>query len=504
MRILLLTLTLLISSSHLTTVAAQAAAAPTTPTQAACNTELGVLTAAQIRTAAVQLLEPYLPSDNPTLQQRALDVILRPAVGDVTVRLLCASCRQVDEWYIELDQDFPEYYLTFCGQNLAQYDTQTSFLVLQPRDADGALPTNTRLRAFLTLPPTEADTAASEQFQRAFFPNDGSSPTSSSKWLSVFLPGLVAASSGAIGLVPDWLGTGASVAQPQTIFYQKAYERALAVPYLFLERQLREDSGDCTYLDNALTIYGVEDGTQAAVHAAFLFRQFEQRTLRAFLSAGPLDVDQWLISVAAAGSSSADATTQQTLNEWLVLTESTYNSQDLPELVSARGALNTLNLDPANPAAYTSNCGTAVSSLEEEGNNETSVCRALYEFGSVWPAVSGDINVFEEWILGFYGCYSEADELLPAPLFENVGSILGDALYERYTGASGFDALSIDGTTANHTTTLNLCSIAPMVFFTLHEFEPDLVEDQGNYVSSTVACCRMRTKRANHVGGCVF
>lgn len=462
-----------------------------------CDTDLGVVTAAQIRAAGYQLLNQFIP-DDAELLDRAVNIIFLPVVGDVSVRFLCASCDDINIWYAERGKEFPIYHPNYCSSSSTGYDTALSFLVLEPRGANQPLPDRVKLRPFITFPPT-SETASSQQFVEAFFTapqTDSGNHTSKdiSDLLATYLPSLVATSAGAIGIIPDYAGFGISTEQP-TVFFQRFYEQALAVPFLYLKKIVGEQTGLCTLIDDAATVFGIGDGAQAAVHATLLLQRFDVSPLQTFLAAGPLDLNLWLTDTSADYAQlSSNSTSTKELDTWLQLTASTYGTSANAEVMVANGG-SALVLDPTDPR----NTSCPVINATDAGTETTlqestipSLCNALATLASAWPAFDGQLD--RQWSTPLSACFSNNDELVsPSHYFwveqalasmANAQPVETETQYQRYTGPTAFSTLAINETSdATHDAAMKLCSIAPLLFFTLGGFKPEAEEDRGNYVS---------------------
>jgi hypothetical protein len=84
------------------------------------------------------------------------------------------------------------------------------------------------------------------------------------------------------------------------------------------------------------------------------------------------------------------------------------------------------------------------------------------------------------WAYPLNTCYSSADEILGLDQVEDprlAENVHLQELWEQYTGPDGgFEGLSIAKAT-NHETTLLLCSIAPILFYTLQGHRPEKPDD---------------------------
>jgi hypothetical protein len=468
-----------------------------------CGAVLGIVTRDDVRHVGRTLLTPYLTDnddadddddDDDSLLERTLDILLQSVLYDSTIVKLCASCQDHADWYFERGGGllkFPAHHASYCQDvNGVDFRHEISMIALLPRSSlettntnmydESLLPHQVKLRAFLTLPPTNV-----QDRQRGVpsveFPLNFTQTNASSDLVALYWPGLVAAGSGSLALYPDYPGTGDSDGRnnnddsnvdpdpvERSILKVTAYEQATAVSFLQLQRHVMEVTNSCTLLDmDAVTIYGVEDGAFGAVAATLVLQRFDVRSLSTFLAAGPLNLE-WLLQTAVAreqngtdSNSTANTTTTTTtttlLDDWLRLAAYTYTNTNRNEstsslaspayasalsdvfgstalsseaLASTRLPANVLDLLNADLVTlysgydidnYTipSPCNTSVWSVDTTLDNDAAidaVCETV-QSASVYPMLRSQTD--RNWIYNLSVCYSDSDEIVHPRHYED-------------------------------------------------------------------------------------
>lgn len=569
--------------------------------QRGCGEAIGIVTVQDVRNAGRALLAPLV---SPDLLERSLEIMFLSVVYDTTIVKLCGSCQSHADWYF-YDRGgitFPGYHKTYCSANGVEFNENLSGLALLPRipstdSGSGSsvyeqLPNAVKLRTFLSLPRTNANVQSvpTVEFPSNFTNTNNSNDTSSlftTTFLSTYLPGMVAAASGAVALFPDYPGTGSSSVDDngsssssnhaaRTIFQLKSYEQATAVSFLALQKHIWDKTGFCSALDmEAATIYGADDGAFAAVAATQVLQRFGVRSLTTFLAAGPLHLELVLQqSILSEDEVDTTATTPavSVLDEWIYLSafsfssinstggvsniasgegyslaapewqqplkdvygtktggnESTTTTASLPqpattvlnadlvslykEYIEEYGIVNATSpcnqtiwgeelpgTDDTTVVVTNSSSGggsvilgetTNVSSSGIDSDATMAICRAVVE-ASVYPLLLGQTD--RMWAYNLSVCYSETDEVVSPLHYEHTSLNNGDktgnldviqlqSLWNRYTQPLGLDALQVI-TGHDHDTTLQLCTVAPILFFTLQGHKPDNSIDHGNLMT---------------------
>jgi hypothetical protein len=386
--------------------------------------------------------------------------------------------------------------------------------------------------------------APSFDFQSRWFGSPNSIFTDRD-FFSTYLPGMVAASAGSISLFPDYPGAlasssnGESILLKPSLFRQRSYEQATAVSYLELQRYVMETSGGCTILDDAITIYGNDaDAAFAVPIATIVLQRFGIKCLTAFVSTGPFDLSLFLQD-AITGSGASISSSLTTRNKWIELAAYTmaFNNEHSSigaEWLSPTYTTALIQKYEAVPIDITNATGSAVIAVELPNDPidlfHPNVVEALRIYNSTdWDVNQRDIacNVMESttapesvklaetsdnitiqtnficqlrqqysafkillsrtdrpWITNVSACYSNEDEMVNGtrqyeyPGFQQDVELIAK-YWKRYTQPIGLDALAI--TSENHTVAVQLCTVAPLLFFTLDGHRPTRMEDWGNY-----------------------
>jgi hypothetical protein len=513
---------------------------------AGCDQILGTITTDDVRSAGRTFLSNFI-TDSDVLD-RTTEVIFLSLQYDLTVKRLCASCQDHANWYLEQGGLlFPGYHAKYCNESdTVTFSTPISMLVFLPQYKPNSteLPPKLKLRTFLTMPPTliredGSLSAPSADFPSQWFTSDNIT-SANGDFFSIYLPGLTAASAGAIALFPDYPGTSTrnseSLLLKRSFFRQRSYEQASAVSYLALQRYVVDTSRGCTLLDKSVTIYGNDaDAAFAATYATIVLQRFGITCISAFLSTGILDLPLFLQDVISTSSTSVSPS--MTRDKWILLTAYTmaFNSgvsnnvqwlsdtykaslRQMYESVSTDTSntsdtlTNTTTL-PSNPIqvfhpnviaalrAYNStdwdiNQRDLLCNISESGNVTDSValaypsenftlyskviCQMRQQY-SAYTLLMGKTDRY--WISNISSCYSNDDEIVNGTIQYENPTLLEDIklvdYWKRYTHPTGLDALNLFG--KDHATAVQLCTVAPLLFFTLDGHRPANMEEWGNF-----------------------
>ena len=520
-----------------------------------CGQILGTLTSGDIRSIGKSFLSQFLTTENDQLQT-STNIIFLPANYDINIVKLCASCQDHADWYYERNSlVFPGYHAIYCDENdRTIYEARGSAIALIPQyesNTTHGLPVNTKLRTFLSMPPTQIKDdgtvmASSENFLSLL-------STWKTNWTSLigtnfyssYIPGLAAASAGSIALFPDYLSsTNPTVGR--TIFRKRAYEHATAVSYLALERYVMETSSKCTLLDKAVTVYGNDlDAAYGASLATLVLQRFGVACLGAFLSTGILDLSIMLqdilrdssmtnqtsgspatdnmklwVQLAAYTIASTDRQFDTDVNwisdtyrdelQGMYSTESTTTDSNSsstgsvsilsttnlpgsaaelfhPAVVDALRTYNSSDWDDLKCDKYDSLNLTSSVTIASNGTDsnitvyEKIICQLRAQY-SVYQVLLGQTD--RPWISNISACYSNLDEIISGTnQYEHSGIVQNEKFvtqyWKRYTQPIGADALAV--TNQNHATTVQLCTMSPLLFLTLDGHRPVNMEEWGNF-----------------------
>jgi hypothetical protein len=514
-----------------------------------CDQVIGTISPDEVRSLGRMFLSNFIFDSD--ILDRTTEVIFLSLKYDLTVKRLCASCQDHANWYIERGILFPGYHAKYCNESDAiAFSTPISMLVFLPQyNANSTdLPPKIKLRTFLTMPPTLIKddgslSAPSADFSSQWF-SSGNITSVDRDFFSIYLPGLTAASAGAVSLFPDYPGANTRNSEPlllnRSFFRRRSYEQASAVSYLALQRYVVDTSRGCTLLDNSVTIYGNDaDAAFAATYATITLQRFGITCLTAFLSTGMLDLPLFLQDAISSSSTSLSPPILER-NKWILLTAYTMafnndvssNVQWLSDSyrASLRQMYDSVSTDTSNTNTTLTNT-TALPSNPIEVFHP-SVIAALQVYNSTdWEInqrdltcnISKSTNVTDSvalayqytgvnnstlytevicqmrqqysantllmgktdryWISNISSCYSNGDEIVNGTIQYENPTLLQDVklvdYWKRYTHPTGLDALNLIG--KDHATAVQLCTVAPLLFFTLDGHRPVNVEEWGNF-----------------------
>ena len=283
------------------------------PTDTRCNT--GVtrrITTSDILTVLELFLGIFVP---PSLLPQVLPAFTSSIVRyDVAVYKLCGSCS--DTWYPSASHTnaVPPLY---CQQSTPGYSANHSSLLFVPllpsnnnKNASSSsssssltdLPLTGQLRLIMSF---HGATLTAQQAPSDVWPSDlgvalsqlnMSDPVALGTFIASVQPSLstlFGASAGAIGIVPDYLGFGASIFSNNRSFAVPVlYQQAAMVSYWAAQRWLEECTSNCTVLTPVATTLGYSEGSFASIAANQAMTEAGVRVLTNFAAVPLLDMDK--------------------------------------------------------------------------------------------------------------------------------------------------------------------------------------------------------------------
>jgi hypothetical protein len=339
-------------------------------------------------------------------------------------------------------------------------------------------------------------------------------PTESyQQFMSKYLPGMLAASSGSIGLFPDYFGYGESNNMNRALYWPRMHEQTTVVSYLKLQRYIASLTGGCTLLDDAVTIRGVEEGAAVAIVASDSLRRFGSESLTVFAGAGPLDTETLLydtiqayeddnatpqldlilafmafsFSAEIAGMNNTGFAQPLAADEYSAAVASTdpdqvllnwFAAPDPPSssVVASRVPINSTDIVrqsvrelfvQARASGESSPCRTLASGAENG-----KLCEAIVEASS-WRLLEGETR---DVIYPYQLCFGRNDEIFTSNHYPS--RIFANSLVNFYRGPIGFPDLAPAG---DHDRVRQLCSLDPILFFNLEGHAPQAEENRPNY-----------------------
>jgi cell division septation protein DedD len=285
--------------------------------------------------------------------------------------------------------------------------------------------------------------------------------------------------------------------QNRTTFYPLGYIQAAVVAYFTLEYYIRDSTMGCLLLDKAIMVQGNGDGGFAAPFVGDAFRRFGFQILNIYAAAPPLDLENFLldsVDIMDAGTANSDT---QLRNELFLLAASTpgfVKTGTEFSLLSAtvrEGIVGALSNNPQGelsailPAELADILNPDLLELFRNANElriaspcegiESEVCTEISQ-ASAWRVLTGEVARLN---IPIELCYSTEDTLLSARQFPDEIFADADQDVTTFAGPTGLDQLVPSG---DHALSLRLCSLSPMLFYTLNGHRPVAVEDRGDFM----------------------
>ena len=107
---------------------------------------------------------------------------------------------------------------------------------------------------------------------------------------------LLFASAGTVGLAPDYLGYGASLATHNRAYLvANTYRQDVVILFSTTKQFVSGLTGGCTLLEDTVTMSGTSEGGSAVIEGAVALRQLGVEVLQAFSAVGPIDFEQFIV-----------------------------------------------------------------------------------------------------------------------------------------------------------------------------------------------------------------
>jgi hypothetical protein len=285
----------------------------------ACGDEIGRVSQAEMKELASTLLVYLLNQVGAIdLLANTLNYFASSLQYDVVAYKVCGSCAAAQAMLADdaAQQDETVFgsFASYCGADKYGYDAENSALVFVPVTTDTTDPTKATmaegsLRSFVNMHLTQISVSGA--------PTE-SWPTNLTKVLTLeegasnvedilagyidYLAPLVAGGSGAVTVLPDYIGYGASLnTHNRTYGFPPTYMQAAVTTWMATKQAIEEDtygwsiqdgSAGCTTMDSVVSVAGVSEGGMAAVAAGPALQQAGVRVLSISAGAAPLDPGQ--------------------------------------------------------------------------------------------------------------------------------------------------------------------------------------------------------------------
>jgi hypothetical protein len=261
-----------------------------------CNAESSTATADEIRAIANLFLGLILP---PEYLTAAAEQLLSIVDYDIAVSKVCLSCQDVDQSDLDaaaFTDDSTHGFASYCSSGKYGVDATHSALVFAPIDPDTGDVFTGVLRGFVSGHSTESNVNAGPS---DLWPVDVTAVLASDvitdfqKVLQFrnFLASSVAASAGAISVMPDYIGYGESKSFDRAFLAPLPYRQAFSISYIAAKRYISNSSQGCTVLDDVATLSGYSEGGYASVVGAMALEQIGVQILSLRPGGAPYEPD---------------------------------------------------------------------------------------------------------------------------------------------------------------------------------------------------------------------
>jgi hypothetical protein len=264
-----------------------------------CNEEIYRVPAIEIR-GMLDLFVGALIQDpgQAALAGQFLEEAGKYGVSAVKVCKSCADITQEDVGSAEGFNNDSEYgFQTYCADDVYGAKATFSSLAFFPIDPETDEIFTGTLRAFMGGHSTEinlsgAPTELWPQGSLAAAVDSTTIPFEQKIYMfrNVLAP-LLAASSGAAGIMPDYIGFGASQEYNRAFLMKVPYMQAYSLGFLAARIFLKAVSGGCTYLGNFATLTGWSEGGYSSAVGALTLDALGVEILSVHSGGGPLNID---------------------------------------------------------------------------------------------------------------------------------------------------------------------------------------------------------------------
>lgn len=292
----------------------------------ACGDEIGRVSQAEMKALASTLLTYLLTQFGAiNLLENTLNYFASSLRYDVVAYKVCGSCAQAqamlsDEAVVQDESVFGAF-ASYCGTDKYGSDAQHSALVFVPvttTDTTGDLTKATiaegSLRSFVNMHLTQTSVSGAPteiwpaNLTKVLTFEEGASNVEEVLVNFIdYLGPLVAGGSGAVTVIPDYIGFGASLTtHNRTYGFPPTYMQAAVTSWMATKQAIEEDTygwsikegtAGCTVMDAVVSVAGVSEGGMASIAAGPALQQAGVRVLSINSGAAPLDPGQGTESV---------------------------------------------------------------------------------------------------------------------------------------------------------------------------------------------------------------
>lgn len=266
-----------------------------------CNEQFTTTTADEIRAIGDFFLEFIIPPDlSEVLLPIARAQLFSIVQYDIAVSKVCLSCSDVQAMDFgeagAMTNDAKYGFQTYCSSDKYGFGAMHSALVFQPVNSTTGEKVPGVLRGFVSGHSTESDvtTGPSDLWPDSIsgiLDADFLDDFTKVIILRNFLTSSVAAAAGAVAILPDYIGYGASKDFDRTFLAPMPYQQSFALSYMAAKRFVSDTSDGCTQLEDVATVAGYSEGGYAAVVGALAMEQNGIQILSLHPGGAPFDLD---------------------------------------------------------------------------------------------------------------------------------------------------------------------------------------------------------------------
>jgi len=262
------------------------------PSNRTCGEQISAITTTEILDLVNIFIEYMLPEN---FRDTVRAVVTSMVKYDLAVYKVCGSC------YVDLPS------IESCRGDQYGHNATHSALVFLPLNGTTDAPLAGKLRGYIYMhgTPLSVDKAPTEVWPGDLgealaaaiseLPNQAKLLELIGNTLEYWVV-LLFASAGTVGLAPDYIGYGASLATHNRAYLvANAYQQDVVVLFSTTKKFVRGLTGGCTLLEDTVTMSGTSEGGTGVIEGAIALRQLGVKVLQAFSAIGPIDVEQFVV-----------------------------------------------------------------------------------------------------------------------------------------------------------------------------------------------------------------
>ena len=268
-----------------------------------CDEVIGISQTNEIADLATYFINEVLSQSNLTNSlQPALRVLLNAVQYNVKAIKICGTCTAIND-VMDTSNEYGSFN-SYCGNDIYGYNAQHSALLFIPV-VNGTEDTISigEYKGFVSMHTLELDATKSPSETWPTNLNETLDNLSNDQeqlfnLFSPFLDAIMAAATGAIAIIPDYIGYGETqTSYNRTAFYEPSYMQAAIVSYYAAQQYVRTITESCSILGNELAISGASEGSFGAVSATIAFQRMGKTISDVFLGVPILNLEANLMFI---------------------------------------------------------------------------------------------------------------------------------------------------------------------------------------------------------------